>query len=101
MPVYYNADTLMMLYEDMKEKILGKLGDYELVFVDDGSGDDSWKIMNEIREMEKIVIENGGVEKTRQEIGRYRDSIMELLEKLEQKEPAALLKKLVEILLLI
>ena len=37
-PVYYNADTLMLLYEDMKQKILGKLGDYELVFVDDGSG---------------------------------------------------------------
>lgn len=28
----------MLLYEDMKEKILGKL-DYELVFVDDGSAD--------------------------------------------------------------
>ena len=32
---YYNADTLMLLYEDMKAKILGVLGDYELVFVDD------------------------------------------------------------------
>lgn len=51
-PVYYNSDTLMMLYEDMKEKILGKLGDYELVFVDDGSGDDSWKIMNQIKEID-------------------------------------------------
>lgn len=51
-PVYYNADTLMLLYEDMKEKILGKLGDYELVFVDDGSGDDSWEIMNQIKEMD-------------------------------------------------
>ena len=51
-PVYYNSDTLMMLYDDMKEKILGKLGDYELVFVDDGSGDNSWEIMNQIREMD-------------------------------------------------
>ena len=51
-PVYYNADTLMLLYEDMKQKILGKLGDYELVFVDDGSGDDSWEIMNQIKEMD-------------------------------------------------
>ena len=48
-PVYYNADTLQLLYDDMKEKILGKLGDYEIVFVDDGSGDESWDIMNEIR----------------------------------------------------
>ena len=51
-PVYYNSDTLMMLYEDMKEKILGRLGDYELVFVDDGSGDNSWEIMNQIKEMD-------------------------------------------------
>ncbi len=25
-PVYYNADTLELLYNDMKEKILGQLG---------------------------------------------------------------------------
>ena len=54
-PVYFNSDTLMLLYEDMKEKILGKLGDYELVFVDDGSGDNSWEIMNEIRELDENV----------------------------------------------
>lgn len=52
-PVYYNADTLMMLYNDMKEKILGVIGEYELVFVDDGSQDESWKIINEIYEMDK------------------------------------------------
>ena len=27
-PVYYNADTLEMLYEDMQEKILHSLGEY-------------------------------------------------------------------------
>lgn len=54
-PVYFNADTLMLLYEDMKEKILGKLGNYELVFVDDGSGDNSWEIMNQIKEMDENV----------------------------------------------
>lgn len=54
-PVYYNADTLMMLYEDMKAKILPGLGDYEIVMVDDGSGDDSWKVMNEIRELDENV----------------------------------------------
>ncbi len=54
-PVYYNADTLMPLYQDMKEKILGTIGDYELVFVDDGSGDDSWKILNEIHDMDPNV----------------------------------------------
>lgn len=54
-PVYYNSDTLMLLYEDMKEKILGKLGDYEIVFVDDGSGDNSWEIMQQIRELDDCV----------------------------------------------
>lgn len=54
-PVYYNSDTLMMLYEDMKAKILHKLGDYEIVFVDDGSGDNSWEIMNQIRDMDENV----------------------------------------------
>lgn len=54
-PVYYNSDTLMLLYEDMKAKILGKLGDYEIVFVDDGSGDNSWEIMNQIRDMDENV----------------------------------------------
>lgn len=54
-PVYYNADTLMLLYEDMKAKILGELGDYEIVMVDDGSGDDSWSVMNSIRDMDDNV----------------------------------------------
>lgn len=54
-PVYYNSDTLMLLYEDMKAKILKRLGDYEIVFVDDGSGDNSWEIMNQIREMDENV----------------------------------------------
>ncbi len=54
-PVYYNADTLMLLYEDMKAKILDELGDYEIVMVDDGSGDDSWEVMNKIRDMDTNV----------------------------------------------
>lgn len=54
-PVYYNSDTLMLLYEDMKEKILDKLGDYEIVMVDDGSKDESYQIMNQIREMDEHV----------------------------------------------
>ena len=55
-PVYYNADTLMLLYKDMQEKILKELGDYEIVFVDDGSGDESWNIINEIRELDENVM---------------------------------------------
>jgi len=47
-PVYYNADTLMDCYEDLARNLLPKLEDYELILVDDGSGDDSWKVCNEI-----------------------------------------------------
>ena len=54
-PVYYNSDTLMDLYQDMKEKILGKIGEYELVFVDDGSGDNSWEIMGQIQALDDNV----------------------------------------------
>jgi dolichol-phosphate mannosyltransferase len=45
----------MALYNDMKEKILHKLGDYEIVMVDDGSGDNSWEIMNQIKDMDSNV----------------------------------------------
>lgn len=51
-PVYYNADTLMLLYKDMEEKILDQLGDYEIVMVDDGSGDESFSVMQQIRDLD-------------------------------------------------
>ncbi len=54
-PVYWNSDTLMALYNDMKDKILGKIGEYEIIFVDDGSGDNSWEIMKQIAEMDGNV----------------------------------------------
>ena len=54
-PVYFNSDTLMLLYEDMRSKILPQLGEYEIVFVDDGSQDESWSIMNQIREQDSNV----------------------------------------------
>ena len=54
-PVYFNEDTLMDLYQDLKEKILPKLEEYELVFVDDGSGDHSWQVMNEIKTLDESV----------------------------------------------
>lgn len=55
-PVYYSADTLQMLYDDMKEKILGVIGDYEIVFVDDGSGDNSYEVMESIKAQDKNVV---------------------------------------------
>lgn len=54
-PVYWNSDTLELLYDDLKEKVLGLIEDYEIVFVDDGSGDNSWEIMNKIKESDSNV----------------------------------------------
>ena len=51
-PVYYNEGNLNPLYDDLKEKVFNKLGsygfDYELVLVDDGSGDNSYAVMKEL-----------------------------------------------------
>ncbi len=52
-PVYYNSDTLEELYEDLKKKVLDKIPDYEIVFTDDGSGDNSWEVMQRIRDNDK------------------------------------------------
>lgn len=55
-PVFWNEDTIIPLYKDLKEKVLNILDDYELVFVDDGSGDDSWSVINEIKEQDSKVV---------------------------------------------
>ncbi len=49
-PVYYNEDTLQDCYNDLYDKVLSELDDYELIMVDDGSKDSSWEIMNRIAE---------------------------------------------------
>lgn len=51
-PVYYNEDTLMLLYHDMQKKILSEFDDYEIVMVDDGSKDSSWQVMKEIKQLD-------------------------------------------------
>jgi len=56
-PVYYNEDNLKPLYKDIKEKIIDKkIFDYEIVFVDDGSQDNSWKVINELAKIDKNII---------------------------------------------
>jgi len=54
-PVYYNADSLRLLYADMKEKALPYLEDYEIVMVDDGSADDSWAEMQGLAELDSKI----------------------------------------------
>lgn len=54
-PVYFSADTLMDCYLDVKEKALSKILDYELILVDDGSGDSSYEIMKQIAALDDKV----------------------------------------------
>lgn len=59
-PVYYNEENLLSLYADMKEKVLNKLPtynlDYELVFVDDGSKDNSYNILKDLAKLDDKII---------------------------------------------
>ena len=55
-PVYYNEDNLKPLYQDIKEKLIDKIDfDYEIIMVNDGSGDHSYEVMKEISEMDSNV----------------------------------------------
>lgn len=49
-PVYYNEDNLVPLYEDLKEKFIDRIDyDYEIIMVDDGSKDNSIKVMKMLK----------------------------------------------------
>lgn len=55
-PVYYNADNLPPLYADMKEKLIDQIDfDYELIFVDDGSGDNSYQVMQQLARQDNHI----------------------------------------------
>ena len=48
-PVYYNEENLLPLYEDIRKKFIEKTKDsYELVMVNDGSGDRSFEVMKQL-----------------------------------------------------
>lgn len=55
-PVYYNEDNLRPLYEDIKKKVIDAIDyEYELVLVNDGSKDNSYKVMKELAEKDKHI----------------------------------------------
>ena len=57
-PVYYNEDNLLPLYNDIREKVLEKLNnlDYEIVFVDDGSKDKSYEVLKELKKLDSKIV---------------------------------------------
>jgi polyisoprenyl-phosphate glycosyltransferase len=60
-PVYYNEGSLRPTYESIKEKVVAKNPDLtcEIIFVDDGSGDNSYQELLELRnedpDMVKVI----------------------------------------------
>ena len=52
-PVYFNEENLAPLYADIREKVIDQIDySYEIILVDDGSGDQSWQVI------EKLAREN-------------------------------------------
>ena len=55
-PVYYNEANLRPLYEDLSNKVFQKIEyDYELVFVDDGSKDQSYSVIQELAKQDSSI----------------------------------------------
>lgn len=55
-PVYYNEDNLLPLYDDIKEKIIDVINyDYEIVMVNDGSKDGSYDVMKHLAEIDNNI----------------------------------------------
>ena len=54
-PVYYNELNLKPLYEDLKKRVLCKLNEYEIVMIDDGSGDNSWEEMKKLSKIDDNI----------------------------------------------
>lgn len=55
-PVYYNEDNLIPLYEDIYKKIIQVIDyEYEIVMVNDGSKDNSYEVMQELSKKDKNI----------------------------------------------
>jgi len=55
-PVYFNEKNLFPLYKELKKTILIRTEfSYELIFVDDGSNDDSFNKLIELRKIDKKI----------------------------------------------
>lgn len=54
-PVYFNEKNLPITYAKLKEAVLDKVDDYELILVDDGSEDQSYAVMKLLRAQDSKV----------------------------------------------
>ncbi len=55
-PVFYNFNNLISLYEDIKSKVIDVIEyDYEIVFVDDGSQDGSFELICDLQSKDRNI----------------------------------------------
>ena len=54
-PVYFDSSALWNCYNDLNKNVFCKISDYELIFVDDGSEDDSFEVCKQIAVIDKNV----------------------------------------------
>ncbi len=55
LPVYNEQDSLQELHQKITKAMKNELNDYELIFVNDGSTDNSFDILREIRRKDKRI----------------------------------------------
>lgn len=55
-PIYYNEDNLVPLYNDLREKFIEKIDyDYEIIMVNDGSKDRSYDVMKSLAQKDSHI----------------------------------------------
>ncbi len=55
-PVYYNENNLMPLYDDLKRKVIDVIDyEYEIIFINDGSQDNSLEQMKELAKSDRNI----------------------------------------------
>ena len=54
-PVYNERDSLVQLVDELQAGVRSSVSSYEIIFVDDGSTDDSWKKIEELASREAVV----------------------------------------------
>jgi undecaprenyl-phosphate 4-deoxy-4-formamido-L-arabinose transferase len=55
-PVYRSAKTLKPLFERLRQTLDGAAETFEVVFVDDGSPDESWEVLSELHRADARVV---------------------------------------------
>ena len=55
-PVYFNSENLSLLYSELRSGVIEKLSaEVEIIFVDDGSEDNSWEMLQELAKVHDEV----------------------------------------------